>query len=134
MRAQSLKLFNSLELKGASNDDLLTEIAAIDSLLPQLVGNLYPQILLDKKQEMLDELANRKLKTMESEVCSLCQNHYQDSGICDEGKRFILVCQVHGWFSTTHDLESAIEFQQLHLHDEHPPEFDGEIIITKELT
>ena len=48
-------------------------------------------------------------------------------------RRFIIVCQEHGWFSTTLDMESAIEFQQLHLHDEHSPEWDGEILITKEV-
>ena len=62
MQSPGLRLFNALELKGASDADLLTEISAIDSLLPELVGDLYPRILLDNKQKMLDELANRQLK------------------------------------------------------------------------
>ena len=40
MQSPGLRLFNALELKGASEADLLTEISAIDALLPQLVGNL----------------------------------------------------------------------------------------------
>ena len=57
-----LKLYNQLEIKGATKGDLLEEIAAIDELLPQMVGNLYPSILMEKKQLMLNELASRKLK------------------------------------------------------------------------
>ena len=66
MQSPGLRLYNALELKGASDADLLTEISAIDALLPQLVGNLYPQILLDKKQEMLNELSARQLKRLEA--------------------------------------------------------------------
>ena len=47
--------------------------------------------------------------------------------------RLIIVCQVHGWIGTTNDPEIAADLKQIHLTDEHPPEFDGEILIAKEL-
>lgn len=51
----------------------------------------------------------------------------------DFTRRYIIVCQEHGWFSTTPDMESAVEFRDLHLHDEHSPETDVEILIAKEV-